>query len=340
MPKSSGQKKKLILIKDYLLECTDEEHSVTISDIIAYLSQNGISASYQTVKDDVELLCDLGMDISFERGVSVISRDFELPELKLLVDCVQASKFITEKKTAELTNKLCTLCSKYEAEGLKRQVLRNRIKSMNESVHINISGIVDALYLNREITFKYLQYTLNKDMEVRHGGKEYKAKAKAIVYSDDNYYLIAEDSETKTIKHYRIDKMKSINYEKGYSGHNAWTRPRLPRRPDSFDAAEYVKENFAMYGGKTQRVTMQFTNELIGVVIDRFGKDIPIRKVDEKHFETTLSVAVSPQFFAWVFGLANGAKITAPKEVCSEMRRMLKETHEMYVSKHKPKPKD
>ena len=338
MPKTTGQKKKLLLIKDYLLECTDESHGVTISDIMAYLSQNGISASYQTVKDDVELLCDLGMDISFERGISVISRDFELPELKLLVDCVQASKFITEKKTAELTDKLCTLCSKYEADSLKRQVHRNRIKSMNESVHTNISLLVEAIGLYRETSFKYMQYTLNKDMELRRGGKVYTVKPKAIVYSDDNYYLIAEDIETKVTKHYRVDKMKSINYERQSYDRSVWSQPRPRRGLDSFDAAEYVKENFAMYGGQIRRVTMRFSNELIGVVIDRFGKDIPIRKVDEKHFETTVSVAVSPQFFAWVFGLAGGAKITAPKEVCSEMRRMLKETHEMYVSKHKPKP--
>lgn len=333
MPKISGQKKKLILIKDYLLECTDESHGVTISDIISYLEHNGVPASYQSVKDDILLLYDLGMDIEIGKYISVMSREFELPELKLLVDCVQASKFITEKKTTELTNKLCTLCSKYEAEGLKRQVHRNRIKSMNESVHINISQLVDAIGYSREITFKYMQYTLNKNMELRRGGKEYKAKPKAIVYSDDNYYLVAEDSETKTTKHYRVDKMQNIAFRELPYQFSAWSRPR--RKTFNFDTAQYAKENFAMYGGELKRVTMQFSNDLIGVVIDRFGKDIPILKVDDKHFETTVSVAVSPQFFAWVFGLAGGAKITAPKEVRNEMRRMLKGNHEMYISKHK-----
>lgn len=335
MPKVSGQKKKLLLIKDYLLECTDEMHSVTISDIIAYLSQNGISAGYQSVKDDVELLCDMGMDINIDRNINVISREFELPELKLLVDCVQTSKFITEKKTEELTNKLCTLCSKYEAEGLKRQIHRNRIKSMNESVHVNISRLVEAIGFSREITFKYMQYTLDKDMELRRGGKEYRAKPKAIVYSDDNYYLVAEDAETKTIKHYRVDKMKNISFRELPNQFSAWSSPR--RRAENFDGSQYSSENFSMYGGELKRVTLQFSNDLIGVVIDRFGKDVPIIRVDDTHFETTVSVAVSPQFFAWVFGLAGSAKITAPKEVCSEMRRMLKETHEAYIVKHKKK---
>ncbi|MBQ9980370.1 MAG: WYL domain-containing protein [Oscillospiraceae bacterium] len=335
MPKVSGQKKKLLLIKDYLLEYTDETHSVTISDIIAYLSRNGISAGYQSVKDDVELLCDLGMDVEIGRYIHVMSREFELPELKLLVDCVQASKFITEKKTAALTNKLCTLCSKYEAEGLKRQIHRNRIKSMNESVHVNISNLVEAIGHSRDITFKYMQYTLNKDMALRRDGKVYEARPKAIVYSDENYYLVAEDSDTKTIKHYRIDKMKSITFYESPWHRSSWSNPRRTR--NEFDVSEYTKANFAMYGGEMRRVTMQFENHLIGVVIDRFGKDIPIIRVDDKHFETTVSVAVSPQFFAWVFGLAGGAKITAPKEVCSEMRHMLKEVHEMYIVRHKPK---
>ena len=335
MPKVSGQKKKLILIKDYLMKYTDENHTVTISEIQKYLAQNGISAGYQSVKDDVELLCSYGMDINISKDINVISREFELPELKLLVDCVQASKFITERKTEALTNKLCTLCSKYEAEGLKRQVYRSRIKSMNESVHVNISQLVEAIGHSREITFKYMQYTLNKDMELRRGGKDYRAKPKAIVYSEDNYYLVAEDCETKTTKHYRVDKMKNIAFRELPHEFNVYSYPR--RKTFDFDTAQYTKENFSMYGGELKRVTMQFSNELIGVVIDRFGKDIPIIRVDDKHFETTVSVAVSPQFYAWVFGLSDGAKITAPKEICSEMRRMLKETHEMYIVKHKKK---
>lgn len=330
MSKVSGQKKKLLLIKDYLLECTDESHSVTISDIITYLSHNGVSARYQSVKDDIGLLCDSGMDITVGKDINVVSREFELPELKLLVDCVQASKFITEKKTAELTNKICTLCSKYEADGLKRRIHRNRIKSMNESVHVNISKLVEAIDASCEITFKYMQYTLNKDMALRRGGKDYKATPKAIVYSDDNYYLVAQDSAAQTLKHYRIDKMKNISFEAGRYFSSAWSRPS--RRAKAFDASEYAKENFSMYGGELKQVTMQFSNDLIGVVIDRFGKELPIRKKGSRHFETTVCVAVSPQFFAWVFGLGPDAEITAPLEVRKEMRRMLNETHERYIA--------
>jgi len=325
MPKSSGQKKKLLLIRDLLLERTDEKHSVQMSEIIKYLNQNDVEADSRSVRSDIELLENMGMDIGRENGYSILSRDFELSELKLLIDCVQVSKFITEKKTRELIDKLSHLCSKYEAPELKRQVYSNRIKTTNESVHINLSAIQEAIQHRESISFKYLQYTINKDMEFRHGGKVYTVNPIALIYSEDNYYLIAREDGGKADKHYRVDKMKNIEVQTVNTSHS--------RRGRDIDVSKYTTENFSMYGGETERVTIQFSNALAGVVIDRFGKDIQIRKADEGHFIITVSVAVSPQFYAWVFGLGEGAKILEPKSVYKEMRKMLKDAHEMYVAK-------
>ena len=326
MAKSSNQKKKLILIRELLLERTDEKHSVQMSEIIKYLNQNGVEADSRSVRSDIELLENMGMDIGRENGYSILSREFELSELKLLIDCVQVSKFITEKKTKELIDKLSHLCSKYEAPELKRQIYRNRIKTTNESVHINLSLIQEAIQHRESISFKYLQYTINKDMEFRHGGKVYTVNPIALIYSEDNYYLIAREDGGKADKHYRVDKIKDIDID--YNTH--W---QFSRNYKTVDVSKYITENFSMYGGETERVTIQFTNAMAGVVIDRFGKDIQIRKADEEHFMITVSVAVSPQFFAWVFGLGEGAKILEPKSVYKEMRKMLKDAHEMYVVK-------
>lgn len=328
MPKQSNQKKRILLLREFLLERTDKSNPVSMSEIKTYLEHQDIFVESRTIRDDIETLKDTGLDINGERKYHVENREFELAELKLLVDCVQSSKFITEKKTNELLKKISLLCSKHEAQEIKGKVYCNRIKSMNESIHDNVSTIHEAIQKDNHISFKYLEYTINKEMQYRHNGKTYEVSPFALVYNEENYYLLAHEIDTyEKIKHFRVDKMKDVRVVDTLYGR------RYKGVFDKIDIAEYTKQNFSMYGGGAQRVTLQFSNSLIGVVIDRFGKDIVINKVDTNHFKLNVPVAISNQFFSWVFGFGGDAKILEPKPIVKQYKKMLKDVFDMYVVK-------
>ncbi|MBE5781611.1 MAG: WYL domain-containing protein [Clostridiales bacterium] len=327
MAKSYNQKLKILYLMQMLLERSDEEHPLTMEEIIAGLNANGISAERKSIYDDMEALRLYGLDVCYTRGKTtgyyIGSRTFELPELKLLIDSVQSSKFITEKKTFSLIKKLVSLGSIHEGQLLRRQVfVRNRIKSMNESIYYNVDHIHGAIASDKQITFYYFEYDVNKQKRFRKDGQRYCVSPFALSWDDENYYLIAFDAEAGILKHYRVDKMSDIRLTE---------QERLGK--DTFrnlDMALYTKRTFAMFGGEETMVTIRFCNNLIGVVMDKFGKDIMIHKVDEEHFSVTAPVMVSPQFYAWVFGLGSGAVITAPKSVADGMEQMLKDAASQY----------
>ena len=312
MPRTANQKTKLLYVMRLLLQESDEAHPLSTEDLIRRLSEAGIKAERKSIYSDVETLRAFGLDVHGTRGRSagyyIGSREFELPEIKLLIDSVQASKFITERKTMQLIRKLAGLTSVHEAALMKRQLyVKNRIKSMNESIYYNVDAIHQAIAEDKQIEFRYCSYTVTKEKKFRRNGRPYRVSPLALSWAEENYYLIAYEAEAGKIKHFRVDKMDGIRVtEKFRQG-----KDLLPEK----DMGEYARKNFSMFGGEEQTVTMRLSNRMIGVVIDTFGKDVPISSVDEDPFQIRATVAVSPQFFGWLFGLDGEVAITAPREV-------------------------
>lgn len=328
MPKGTNQKLKLYYLAKIMVNNTDDEHAMTLQDIKNALEQYEITADRKSLYDDFNVLRDMGIDILGEqRGRSyyyhVGKKKFELAELKLLVDAIQSSKFITVKKSHELIRKLESFASRYEASQLQRQVVvAGRIKTMNECIYYNVDAIHSAIANNRMIQFQYFQWSTKKKMEMRHDGQFYKISPWALTWDDENYYLVGYDAQAEKIKHYRVDKMRKLSImEEKREGREHFKQ---------FNLASYAKKNFGMFGGEEVNVRMQFSNDLVGVVIDRFGKDIIISPVDEEHFIVNVNVAISSQFFGWVFALGTGVKILAPENVVERMKQEIDALHDFY----------
>jgi predicted DNA-binding transcriptional regulator YafY len=283
------------------------------------LASHGISAERKSIYDDIESLRDYGMDIiqtgaGKSSGYYVASREFELPELKLLVDSVQSSKFITYKKTMSLIKKIENLTSVYAAQSLSRQVyVKNRIKTMNESIYYNVDEIHRGIAANRKIRFHYFEYTVQKDRRFRRDGAWYIISPYALSWDDENYYMVGFDSDADRIKHFRVDKMTDIDItEEARDGQEIYA---------AMDMGEYARKTFGMFTGEETSVRLRFENELVGAVIDRLGRDAMLIPDGEDHFTVRADVVVSPQFFAWVCGFGNRAKILEPEHVAEQMRR-------------------
>ena len=317
MPKSSNQKLKLIYLMKIFLERTDETHSITMPEIIDALAAYDISAERKSLYNDIENLRVYGLDVigtQEDRTYSyhIGSRQFELAELKLLVDSVQSAKFITAKKSNELIKKIEGLASKYEASQLHRQVfVAGRVKTMNESIYYNVDRIHTAIAENSRITFQYFQWNVDKKIELRHDGALYEVSPWALSWDDENYYLIAYDSSERMIKHFRVDKMLDIQSNgRGREGRQAFK---------AFDMAAYARKMFGMYSGKEELVRIECDNSFAGVMIDRFGKDVSMIRLDDKRFVVNVEVAVSRQFLAWIIGLGDGVTLTGPENVVEMM---------------------
>ncbi|MDD3221279.1 MAG: WYL domain-containing protein [Clostridia bacterium] len=327
MAKSPNQKIKILYLMRAFLEKTDENHPMNTQALIDELALYGIQAERKSIYTDIEVLRVFGMDILNRReqpsGYYLASRDFELAELKLLVDVVQSSKFITAKKSAELIEKLESLTSHFEARQLQRQVfVANRIKTMNESIYYNVDKIHNAISANVKIEFQYFEWTVPKTMTLKKGGGKYCISPWVLTWEDENYYLLGFDEEAGIVKHYRVDKMLSIEMTKA---------PRVGREHfEHFDTADFSKKIFGMFAGEEEGVKIRFENRFIGVVIDRFGKDISIRPVDENHFDVRVPVVVSNPFFGWLSGLGKGVQILTPEKVVGKYRRFLKELLDQY----------
>lgn len=327
MAKSEKQKLKLLYLMQLLLEKTDEEHAVTMPEIIEYLEKNDIQAERKSIYNDIQLLTDFGLDIISikERpgGYYLASRQFELAELKLLVDAVQSSKFITSKKSRELIKKLGTLCSDSQAKQLQRQVVvTNRNKTVNESIYYNVDIIYNAIAANVKVQFQYFEWNINKEMQLRKNGAFYCVSPWLLTWDDENYYLIAYDDRAGIIKHYRVDKMLKIDLTREVrSGKEAFA---------GFDVAGYSKKTFGMFAGEEETVTLCLEERLTGVVVDRFGTEAAMRKKDEDHILARVNVAVSRQFFGWVAGLGAGIKIEAPETVAEQYRAYLEDILNLY----------
>ena len=306
-----------------MLEKTDENHGLTINEIKNELESYGIKAERKSLYDDIEILQSFGLDICTVRTNTVKyyigNRDFQIPELKLLVDAIQSSKFITRKKSLELIEKLGHLVSENDGSQLRREVyVTNRVKTVNEHIYYNVDKIHNAISENKKISFQYFKWELdttngNKIVKTaRKNGEAYRVSPWALCWDDENYYLIAYDSEAKIIKHYRVDKMERIRLLKDERDGSELYK--------DFNPARYAKSVFSMFGGEECEVKLLVDNNFIGVIVDRFGSDLFIVKHDEHSFTVNVNVMLSPQFYAWVFGLGGGVRILAPERAILEFK--------------------
>ncbi len=328
--KGDNQKLKMLYLAKLFAEETDDLHALTMQQIIAKLAAYGVNANRKTLYQDIEELRHFGMDIlAGQEGRDYYyhlgSRDFELPELKLLVDSVQSAKFITDKKSDELIKKLESLVSVYEGKQLHRQVMiAGRIKSMNESIYYNVDALHEAIGSACQIRFRYYRWNVKKEMEFRRDGAWYQVSPWALMWDNENYYLVAYDAEDDRIKHYRVDKMVNIV---------ATREKRLgEERVRGIDMPRYTRSLFGMFTGEETSVTLEAENSMAGVLIDRFGKDIFLIPVGEDRFRTTVNVAVSRQFMGWILGLGRGIRIVAPESVVEQMRQEARAIFERYTS--------
>ena len=318
MAKSVNQKLKILYEMEYLLHASDEAHPVTVSQLREELCRHGITAEHRTILEDMEALRVFGLDIvktgnNRYAAYYVASRDFELPELKLLVDSVQSSRFLTHKKTAALIKKIETLASIHEAQLLQRQVyVTGRVKTMNESIYYNVDSIHSGISQNRKIRFHYYEYTVQKERRYRKGGSWYVVSPFALTWDNQNYYLIAYDADAGFIKHYRVDKMTDIETtEEERSGLRAY---------EALDMSSYTEKVFGMFAGNEVRVRMRFAEHLAGAVLDRLGMDAILVPEEDGEFTVSADVVPSPQFFAWITGFGQEAKILGPERVVAQMR--------------------
>ena len=330
MPKGTNQKFKLYRLAQSMLERTDADHNITMPESMSALGEDEITAERKSIYNDLHDLEVLGIEVEGEPvgnryHYHVVNRPFELPELKLLVDAIQSSKFITERKSNALIKKLEKLVSRYDAMKLQRQVDGSgRIKTMNESIYYNIDKLHTAIGEGKQIRFQYFQWTVEKKEALRRDGGWYCVSPWHLRWDDENYYLIAYDAEADRVKHYRVDKMKRITLLEA---------PRLGQeRMARFDPAVYTQRLFGMYGGQPVRVTLEGENEMVGVLIDRFGKEVPVLPVDGTHFQAFVDVAVSPQFLGWVAGLGGGLRIVSPEPVVQKMQALVQRLAEQYCA--------
>ena len=324
MAKSEGQKLKLLYLKKFLEEQSDENHPVNTERILEYLAAHDIKAERKSIYSDIACLQDFGMDIIHQPGRGggyyLASREFELPELKLLVDAVQSSRFLTTKKSMQLITKLSSLASQYEAGGLKRQVMvTGRVKTMNESIYYTVDQLHEAIAKNSQIKFRYTEWGVDRKRHDRPG--PYEASPYGLIWDDEYYYLVAY-SPRHGMTHYRVDKMADI------------TLTGEPRYIDSaakkLDAAAYGRNVFGMFGREVKSVRMRFHNSLAGVVIDRFGADTMLIPDGEEYFTFAMDIAVSPMFYGWIAGFGEKAKILSPQSVIDGYFELCKPSIEQY----------
>ncbi len=318
---SIKQRIRVLYVLKILTEETDEDHSLTMPKLIDRLCDYGISAARKAIYDDISALKEFGYDIQVGKGsgasYSMVSRDFELPELTLLADAVSSSKFITQKKSSELIHKLEKLASKYEAAGIDRQVyVADRVKAENEKIYLNIDVIHRAIAQKKMISFRYFDYSTNKKPVFRDGLRV--CSPYALTWSDEHYYLVAHyEKYPDTFTNFRVDRMEKVEM----------LEERAKRTEKKLNLSTYLKSTFSMFSGKSEYVVLRFENRLMNPVIDRFGFGIYPTSEDEDHFTVKVSVKTEHPmpFFAWLFQFGTSASIVEPVELKKKYVEALKD---------------
>ncbi|MEE1076872.1 MAG: WYL domain-containing protein [Acutalibacteraceae bacterium] len=336
MAKSENQKLKLLYLQKIIFENTDEEHGLTLPEIITELEKYDIQAERKSLYSDIELLARYGFEITRAKNGKRVEykltsgRKYQLAEVKLMVDAVQSTRFITKGKTHELIKKLEKEVSIYEAKQLQRTVfIEKRSKTYNESIYISIDTIYRAIQSKKQISFNYYEWYVSYGgvekvfLRAKKDGKPYQVSPWYMIWDDEKYYLIAYDHLQDKIKHFRVDKIKNVEItsipQKGTKAFN------------SFDVSTYVKQTFGMFGGDTpQEITMRIDNRLIGVIKDRFGEDFLVMRADEARSDIVVSVYPSQQFFGWVFGLGNRVTLISPPNVVEDFKKNISKISKNY----------
>ena len=329
MPKSDNQKLKILYILDYLQKNSHEEHPVRASELIEYLqNHHNITCERKSIYSDIEALKEYGVDIVNIRGANggyyIASRNFELPELKLLIDAVQSSRYLTVKKSRELIEKLCNQCSMWDAKLMRRDVqVSGRVKSMNETIYYNVDAIQDAIADDKQITFRYFDFSINGQRKFRD--KPYIASPYGLCQDNDNCYLLAW-SERHGVTHYRVDRMCDITILE---------QRRVPC-PELTGKAftNHANHLFQMFSGEAVNVKLRFHKDLVNVVIDRFGKEtMLIPDPDGEYFNFTVTVAISPMFLSWIMGFGAKAKILHPQSAIDACKALCEEVMGQYAAR-------
>ena len=320
MGKNANQKWKPLLLGRYLLERTDEDHPASSQELLQALEQYGVSAERKSLYTDLEALAATGLDVQYRKskpsGWFVGARTFQLAELKLLVDAVQSSRFITRRKSGDLIHKLESLVSVWQARQLQRQVyVDRRIKTMNESVYYNIDKLHSAIAAGRAVTFKYFAYNVQKEKVFRREGKRYTVSPYGLIWSSENYYLAGYDHTKGDLRHYRVDKMAELAV--------TCLKRKGAEACGEFDPAAYAGKHFGMFGGREGEVRIRCENQLVGVVLDRFGQDVILVPDGPDHFTAAVRAVVSPQFLGWLFGLGAGVVLLSPDWAAEAYRAQL-----------------
>lgn len=319
----ANKKLKLLYLARFLQEETDEQHPKTLQDMLSYLAAHGITAERKSVYDDLELLSLYGMDVQSVRGKTygyfLGQRDFQLPELKLLIDVVQSSPFLTQSKSMELINKLEHLTSRPNARQLRRQVyVLGRVRTHNEQLYYAVDGLHTAINDDRQVTFRYFDWQPDGSKAYRRDGALYRVDPVALCV-DRHYYLVSYDPAIEDYRHYRVDRMEGLTVT---------DTPRDPL-PEGFDLGRYVKTIFDMYNGRTETVHLRFDRALINVVMDRFGSDAHIRP-DGNWIAVTAPVEVGPTFYGWLAQFGPQAELLSPEDVRQEFAAHCRTTLELY----------
>lgn len=329
MAKGDNQKLKMLYLVQIFSESTDDTHGLTMPEVIEKLAVCQVNADRKTLYQDFEELTHFGFEIISEKvGRNTYyhlgSRRFELAELKLLVDSVQAAKFITGRKSKDLIKKLEGLVSTHEAKQLQRQVvITGRIKTPNKKVYYNVDMLHSAISENRQVTFRYFQWNEKKQQVLRHDGALYHVSPWSLTWDNEYYYLVGYDAADEKIKHYRVDKMLDLSVlNEARKGQKAFR---------DFDLARYSKSLFGMFAGEEVSVSLEARNDMAAVLIDRFGKDVPLIPKDEGHFTTHVNVALSRQFLGWIMALGDGIRITGPEAAVQMMQEETRRLAEQYL---------
>lgn len=325
MPTNPNQKMKLLYLMKILQEYTDEEHEMTVQEMLSALSKYDIAAERKSIYSDIESLQLYGLDIvkrqSKQFGYYLASRQFELPELKLLVDAVNSSRFITHKKSGELIKKLSSLASVHQSKQLSRQVVTaSRPKAINESVYYNIDAIHTAINSGLKISFKYFDYSVNKTRVYRRDGEPYLQTPLALCWNDDKYYLICYSAKYDSFVHFRVDRMSNV----GVCDEKADVIDKK-----RFNVPEHIKQVFGMYGGEVVKAKLRFDKELINAVLDRFGAEIRFVPYGDQ-FEINVEVSQSTVFLSWIVQFGDKAEIVSPESLRGSMRELLQKLGGMY----------
>lgn len=328
MAKGFNQKGKLLILAEILMRETDEEHTLTTAQLIEMLESRGVSCERKSLYDDMETLALHGYDVERRRvgsatGWYIGEREFQAAELRLLVDSIQSSRFITRKKSMELIEKLEKLTSRPQARDFQRQVwVKNRIKSMNESIYYLVDDIHTAINWDRRIRFRYFRYNRERQREFRRGGAFYEVSPFALMWEDENYYLIGYETESGLVKHFRVDKMTALTVT---------DEKRLGTEfLEKTDMAAYTDSHFGMFSGETTRVRLRFKNELAGAVLDRFGLETMLVPDGEDGFTVTVPAAVNTPFFGWVCSFGGDVRILSPDTVKEQFRQHVERIAGMY----------